>query len=211
MIFTNQVLTDGFTVDFQFARRARPKKSVVDTDLQLDDFTTGAVKEYFHVCAVDPGISQLFTASYGQGTKPHEVRRCSTKEYYTYTGSPARQQHLVDRKKSAGIEQVESAFPTAKTSNLLAYESHVRYYFQHMILLFGFYGPTTAEDRFRQFQGRQRAGEEIVNILVHGGKKYNKTKRKKTKINRKARKKRRHDQLSRSHDKLQRLILQCQQ
>ncbi|KAG0164794.1 hypothetical protein DFQ30_009395, partial [Apophysomyces sp. BC1015] len=117
----------------------------------------------------------------------HEIRRCSTKEYYTYTGSPMRRKLLEARKKRDGIEAIESVFPTGKTSNLEAYHSHVQYFFQHMETLFEFYGYDSAVGRFHNFQGRQRAREEIVNILVNGGKKYNRSKRKKTRMNRKAR------------------------
>jgi hypothetical protein len=40
---------------------------------------------------------------------------------------------------------------------------------------------------FENYQGVQRAREEMTNVLINGGKKYNKTKRKKIRKNRKRR------------------------
>lgn len=58
-----------------------------------------------------------------------------------------------------------------------------------MAKYFAFYKSGTARTRFYLYQGRQRALEEMANILVDDGKKYNRTKRKNTKRNRKRRKK----------------------
>ncbi|KAI7868070.1 hypothetical protein BDF14DRAFT_1796041, partial [Spinellus fusiger] len=41
----------------------------------------------------------------------------------------------------------------------------------------------TAETRLHLYQGVRKAREEMVNILVDGGRKYNKHRRKKTKQN----------------------------
>jgi hypothetical protein len=52
-----------------------------------------------------------------------------------------------------------------------------------------FNNQSTAETRLHSYQGLQRAKEEMLNILINGGKKYNKMKRKHAKKNRKLRKK----------------------
>ncbi|ORE00684.1 hypothetical protein BCV72DRAFT_310753 [Rhizopus microsporus var. microsporus] len=52
--------------------------------------------------------------------------------------------------------------------------------------LFRFYDEKSAPFRFYDYQGRQRSNAEMANILISGGKKYNKTKQ-----NRKQRKKKR--------------------
>lgn len=43
--------------------------------------------------------------------------------------------------------------------------------------LFGFYEYKTAKNRFVLYKERQRAPEEMVNMLVHGGTKHNRKKR----------------------------------
>ncbi|KAK9764552.1 hypothetical protein K7432_007851 [Basidiobolus ranarum] len=57
--------------------------------------------------------------------------------------------------------------------------------------ILGFNGSLTAKNRFYLYQGVQRARAEMTNILVDGGRKYNKSKRKNTKKSRKRRRKRR--------------------
>ncbi|KAG0162504.1 hypothetical protein DFQ28_004833, partial [Apophysomyces sp. BC1034] len=44
-----------------------------------------------------------------------------------------------------------------------------------------FYNLSTAQSRFQGYQLRQRAKEEMANILIDGGLKYNRAKRKKKK------------------------------
>ena len=56
---------------------------------------------------------------------------------------------------------------------------------------FRFYDEKSAPFRFYDYQGKQRSNVEMANILINGGKKYNKAKRKKTKQSRKQRKKKR--------------------
>ncbi|KAF7721558.1 hypothetical protein EC973_004497 [Apophysomyces ossiformis] len=172
VIFTNQLLSHGFAVDFQFARKSvKKERATVDTELTATDFTEEEITDCFQPCAVDPGRSQVFTAAYGCGNSPHEIRRCSTREYYTYTGSPLRQKVIQAEKKKACIEAIETDLETGKTQSLEVYDTYVRCTFQHMDALFAFYGPTKAEAQFRDYQGRQRAPEEMVNILTNGGKK----------------------------------------
>ncbi|KAI7898294.1 uncharacterized protein BX663DRAFT_525340 [Cokeromyces recurvatus] len=63
---------------------------------------------------------------------------------------------------------------------------------EHMSRLFEFYGFNTARYRWKKYVGSQIAIESSVNILLNGGNKYNKNRRKNTKRNgRKRRKARR--------------------
>ena len=52
-----------------------------------------------------------------------------------------------------------------------------------LLMLIPYYDYKTAKDRFYLHQGRKRAIEGMVNMLVHGGTKYNKQKQEKTKAN----------------------------
>lgn len=184
-MFTNQISTDGYAVHFQLARAAK-KASI---DLKLEDFSMSEIEEYFSVCSIDPGRKHVFTASYGYGEDEHEIRRVSRKEYSAFIGSKNRTRALQKMKKANGIEQIESRFPTCKTASVNIYNEYVAYTFQHMDILFAFYSSQHAKTRFQNLQGRQRAQEELANIIINGGKKYNAEKRKNRSKNRKKRKK----------------------
>ncbi|KAG0161903.1 hypothetical protein DFQ30_004962 [Apophysomyces sp. BC1015] len=151
-LFTNQILTDGYGVVFQFARSAKSKA----VELELEDFTTEEINNYYRVCVIDPGVRHLYTASYGAGETEHEVRRCSSREYYCMTGSPQRGNLLLKRKKRLGIDVVENKFPTGKTCNINQYYERVDYFFMHKDQLFSFYVPEDGKRRFRDYQGKQR-------------------------------------------------------
>lgn len=186
-MFTNQILCDGYSCHFQFARPAKG----TPTELELEDFESAGIDNYYRVCAIDPGVKNLFTASYGEGEESHEIRRCTGKEYYHMTGSPQRNKQLLRKKKQAGIDKIETEFPTAKTADIEVYHRHVEYFFLHKDSIFTFYNAEDAERRFRNYQGKQRAQEELANMLINGGRKYNKKKRKHRNKNRKCRKRQR--------------------
>jgi hypothetical protein len=80
---------------------------------------------------------------------------------------------------------------TTKTASLSTYYTYVHYIFRHINQKFSFNNSRTAIKRLYLYQGVQRARSEMTNILINGGKKYNKAKRKNTKKNRKKRKRRR--------------------
>jgi hypothetical protein len=80
---------------------------------------------------------------------------------------------------------------------------YIKYIVEHMDRLFSFYSFHRAKTNFRNYQGRQRAREEMLSIFLDGGKKYNAKKRKYTRKNRRRRKKRsqtwHHQKLSMGH------------
>ncbi|KAI8384662.1 uncharacterized protein BYT42DRAFT_643441 [Radiomyces spectabilis] len=62
--------------------------SDLDSDVRyISREVQGAALTNISLCGLDPGRTHVFIASYGQGEERHQVRRCSTKEYYTPTGS----------------------------------------------------------------------------------------------------------------------------
>jgi hypothetical protein len=61
--------------------------------------------------------------------------------------------------------------------------NYVKYMLTHLDTLLEFYNYKSAKFRFHNYQGRQRANDELANMLIDGGKKYNKARRKKTKRN----------------------------
>jgi hypothetical protein len=188
MFFRNAISTDGFNTDFSFSRKKR-EVGIKGQNLELTDFCTAEIDAFYRPCAVDPGVATLLTASYGYGSHT-EIRTYSSREYYSETGSKRRNVELNKEKERTGIKRVETNFPTAKTARLEQYQDYVRYFFLHKSELFTFYSHHRAEGRFYSYQGKQRALEEATNILVNGGKKYNRSRRKKknTRRNRTTRK-----------------------
>jgi hypothetical protein len=102
-----------------------------------------------------------------------------------------RRQAFVDNLKSKrGIKEIETQIPSPKTLNIDELTKYVNYILTHLDTLFTFYNEKSAPFRFYDYQGRQRANDELANMLIDGGKKYNKKRRKKTKRNKQQNKKR---------------------
>jgi hypothetical protein len=114
----------------------------------------------------------------------------STKEFYSFGGTIQRQQALERKKIAIGIKLIESNIPTVKATSISKYDEHLRY-FRNLDRLFAFYNFETCRSRWLNYLGKIKAREEAVNILINGGKKYSKKKRKykKTKKNKAKRKK----------------------
>ncbi|KAI8987562.1 hypothetical protein BDF20DRAFT_809237, partial [Mycotypha africana] len=183
MLFRNLIRSDGFTVDFLFSRKKKPKEdAIIDHhDLTLEDFSYEEITTNYRPTFVDPGRKTVFTAAIGLETNRHEIRRCSTKEYYHMTGSTRVNAELERKKAGCTIKAIESNIPSSKTGSPEKYKRYTIYILQHLEILFSFYGPGMGETRFRLHQGRQRAADMMVNMLVDGGIKYDKELRKKRK------------------------------
>ena len=65
---------------------------------------------------------------------------------------------------------------------------YMTYIMANIQKILDFYGYETAEGRCRCYQEVQRAREEMANILINGGKKYNKDRRKNYKNHRRKKK-----------------------
>ena len=113
-------MTDGFSVNL-FARKRRSEESVHNVQLSFEDFTDTEVQNHFELVAVDPGRNHVFTAAYGSSNEPHQIRRISTTEYYSLTGSKKRNQSLQIEKNQQGIATVEAQIPTPKTVSMDQY------------------------------------------------------------------------------------------
>ncbi|KAI7906953.1 uncharacterized protein BX663DRAFT_426290 [Cokeromyces recurvatus] len=187
------IRTDGFVVDFLFYKRCQASygPSLQRFELTLRDFTLPEVAKDYHPIFVDPGRKSVFTAVSGLNESRHPIIRCSTKEYYHLTGSTvfsAQQQFL---KSQNGIEDIESRIPTTKTSNPERFLDYVQYLFDNINTLFNFYNSSTAKKRFQLYQGRQKAQETMVNMLINGDTKYNRSRRNKKRQKKKKQKKKR--------------------
>ncbi|KAI7906841.1 uncharacterized protein BX663DRAFT_572715 [Cokeromyces recurvatus] len=85
ILFNNYVRSDGFAIDFVFNRR-RKDSTVRLHDLTLQDFTYSEVESTSRPTFINPGRKSVIIAAVGLGDS-QQIRRCSTKEYYTMTGS----------------------------------------------------------------------------------------------------------------------------
>lgn len=173
------IRSDGFAVDFVFNKR-KQEPVIENHGLALQDFQYQEVMDLYRPTFIDPGRKSVFTAVVGLGDK-HQVRKCSTAEYYHLTGSTQYQKKLQRRKDEAGITLIESNTPTAKTVISAAYNIYTVYALNNKDDLFRFYGFQGAKDRFHLYQGRQKAPQIMVNMLVNGSKKYDRRQRKKKK------------------------------
>jgi hypothetical protein len=198
LAFSNLIRTDGFTADVVINKSVKTSTedyahySDQDVDISLlGDVLKNENLDTFSLCGVDPNRNQVFAAAYGDGVGSHQLRRCSILEYYTYTGSKRHEKRERRRMQAEDMETVLLNIPTAKTVNTSTYLHYVTYILLHIQKILEFNGHSTAKGRLYLYQGVQRARQEMVNILINGGKKYNKSKRKNTKKNRKKRKKRR--------------------
>ncbi|KAI7863718.1 hypothetical protein BDF14DRAFT_1841549 [Spinellus fusiger] len=91
------------------------------------------------------------------------------------------------RMNQEGLTDVFLNIPTSKTASITSYLGYVSYiYILYLQQPLAFNNNNnnnnnTAETRLHLYQGVQRAREEMVNILVNRGRKYNKYRRRKTK------------------------------
>jgi hypothetical protein len=198
MAFGNLIKTDGHTADVLVLKSTRVNASDYadccrqDVDISsLGDAMKDEDLSKVSLCGLDPGRGQVFTASYGSGEESHEIRRCSTREYYAYTGSRRHERKERRRMQDSNMQDVFLNLPTTKTARLSTYLRYQAYVLLHLTRMLHFYDLSTAESRLHLYQGVQRARQEMANILINGGRKYNKAKRKNTRKNRKKRRKKR--------------------
>lgn len=81
-----------------------------------------------------------------------------------------------------------NCLPTSKTSDPSYFMRYNLYLLENCNQLFDFYSERHGLLRFHQYQNKRRAMAETVNLLINGGRKYNKHRHKNAKRNRKRRK-----------------------
>ncbi|CEP17420.1 hypothetical protein [Parasitella parasitica] len=152
---------------YRWVRFARKKKELEKkAALELEDFSKEEVEQLFLPVAVDPGRKTSFA------------------------GTDRRRRKIL-LKRAAGIENIESQIPTAKTVNMTRTKQYIEYILANIQSSFRFYNFQSAPFRFYDNQGKQRANAEMANILLKDGRKYNKAKRRKTSRNKRRKRRRR--------------------
>ncbi|KAI8369649.1 uncharacterized protein BYT42DRAFT_117534 [Radiomyces spectabilis] len=124
-LFAGSIRTDGYGVDCIFTRR----KLESLPQLAIEDFTTAELDRTFHLWGVDPGITEIFVASDGHGQQTHQIRRCSTAEFYHNSGvkkSAAKmlamkQQTVTDGRTIADIERDLPSRKSSHKANIIRY------------------------------------------------------------------------------------------
>ncbi|KAI8968512.1 hypothetical protein BDF20DRAFT_839614 [Mycotypha africana] len=132
-----------------FKRESKRREDHQNHRLTLKDFDYAEIEAGYRPCFIDPRREGVFTAAIGLDVEKHQVRSCSTKEYYHMTDS-TRYSAKLEKKKDVKIKGIETLGD-----------------------LFSFYGDGTAEDRFHMYQERKRAADKMVNMLINASTKYN--------------------------------------
>ena len=65
--FANVVKTDGFAINFTFARKKLSVDNMVNTKLGFREFTNDEVETHFELAALDPGRIHVFTSAFASG------------------------------------------------------------------------------------------------------------------------------------------------
>ncbi|PHZ15289.1 uncharacterized protein RHIMIDRAFT_271994, partial [Rhizopus microsporus ATCC 52813] len=104
VIFANTIKSDGFSVDFAFSKRTTSDtSSKTNIDLELEDFDLEEVNRNYQPMFLNPGRKSVFTAAIGLDKTKHQIRCCSTAEYYHMTGSTKHLKKLEKLKVEKGI------------------------------------------------------------------------------------------------------------
>ncbi|CEP16731.1 hypothetical protein [Parasitella parasitica] len=129
--FSNLIRSDGFTVDVVLMKSNEVETNIsYEQDINVSDLAKVLTNDDLNdttICSVDPNRGQVFAAAYGEGENPHQIRRCSTKEYYTMTGSKRHIKQETKRMSEEGINDILLGIPTTKTASLSNYLLYVTY------------------------------------------------------------------------------------
>lgn len=189
--FANLILTDGYATSVTLAKRVG--SGMTSIQLDAEDFNEDELNNQFELWGVDPGEKDIFSAANGMGPTRHEQRSFSKKEYYNFAGTMLSRQKMLQYKQEkfhavgrgeTSIVELEALLPTRKTSSLTRLQEYITTCCMILPVLCKRYDARYTALRFLDYQGKQRAQDELVNILINGGKKYSgrrpKTKKTKT-------------------------------
>ncbi|KAI8376107.1 uncharacterized protein BYT42DRAFT_573429, partial [Radiomyces spectabilis] len=140
-IFNFAKLRDGYGVDCIFTRR----KLESLPQLAIEDFTTAELDRTFHLCD-------------GHGQQTHQIRRCSTAEFYHNLG----QQTVTDGRSIADIERDLPSRKSSPKANIIRYAQELS---QDLDSMLNFYDDRFSSLRFLNYIGKQKAESELVNIM----------------------------------------------
>jgi hypothetical protein len=82
--FTNLIRTDGYGVDFIFARQESDSAAL--PELEVNDFSPWELRNTFELWDADPGVTQTYVVANGHGDAPHHIKQMSSVEFSTLAG-----------------------------------------------------------------------------------------------------------------------------
>jgi hypothetical protein len=177
-MFYGYILTDGVSLNFVFSRLPRP----THYNLYAPDFSRHSIQGHFRIAGLDPGRRDIVTTAGGVGDGIYPTRQVSTAEYRSISGVTKRQQHLENLKNTTMITELdgnivpfstfESNLPTLKTTSPQVLQESIRVRLSTLNQLLDFYDIRQSRNRFKAFQGQQRAIATTTNIALNGGKKF---------------------------------------
>jgi hypothetical protein len=141
VLFTNRIRTDGYAVDFIFARPAKPGSELPELD--FDDFTEDELQDTFHLWGVDPGITEIFVAVDDHEDDAHQIRKMSTTEFHVQAGYEKTNQKIAKMKKACGIYDIEKSIPSPKSASTDRFSDYTSVVLRHLLLIMCLL-PTTA-------------------------------------------------------------------
>lgn len=174
-MFLNGFYTDGYTCRVLFCKKVSPFSNEQKVTIELSDLKAEEVNRHFRPCTVDPGRRDPFVSFHGG----NDIRRLSSREYYSMYGTVRRQRQQQRLKDQLGIATIEANIPSPKTTSGELYVSYAQYLMENLHQLFSFYNFESLRNRWLNYLASQKSIEESVNILLNGGKKYNSKKRRK--------------------------------
>lgn len=164
-IFDNRISTDGYSVHLSMTKHSG---GVPLPDLTLDDFDPNLVEDNFRLWGIDPGIKDIFTATDGT----HQYLSFSTAEWRA-KGGIQRRFDQQQRRLTPDIINIQSNAPTTKTAFVSNYLTAIKYKLDHLPAMVNHYGQGLwGEDRLLNYSANRRLDAEMVEIFLHGGKKY---------------------------------------
>ncbi|KAI9598146.1 hypothetical protein BDF19DRAFT_420435 [Syncephalis fuscata] len=174
--FMNSITTDGYSVDFHFYRESR-KSNCNNVELSVADFRSEDIAQYFRPCAVDPGISQVFTAAYGHGNEFHKSDDVQQKNITTIPALSAVYENKMDKKTWKKLKKLKLSYQRVK---------HKVYYNTDNIFPMSFstwpncltFTIPAHQTTFSWLSRSAASSRRNGNILTNGGKKYSRKKRK---------------------------------
>ncbi|SAL94840.1 hypothetical protein, partial, partial [Absidia glauca] len=196
-MFYGYILTDGVSMNFVFARIPPPSR----IELYAPDFNNSRdiIGRRMNTIGLDPGRRDIITTASGIGDATYATRQVSTIEYQAISGAAKRSQYLEIQKATTFItnddgavstmENLESTLPTLKTASTDEMRQSIQTHLSYLNHASTFYGIDQSRRRFKAYQGTQRTIATTANIVLNGGKKFDRNRRNKeqTKRNRKHR------------------------
>ena len=168
--FTNLIRTDGYGVDFIFARQESDSAAL--PELEVNDFSPWELRNTFELWGADPGVTQTYVVANGHSDAPHHIKQMSSVEFSTLAGYYLTNARTRTLKVRENIQPLESQIATDRTANSEGFNRHLRSFFNVYPQVVNFYDERMLKLKFLNYRGKQRAEAEMVEILITGGHKY---------------------------------------